>query len=105
MRRLFVAITITLAACTGPVGCNRGTPAIQSIAAPAVDPLAEAKAILANYAKGRPVTSEAESFPALAERVKQQDAAKGELLGQGLASIKANPRTARSKAAELLKRL
>jgi hypothetical protein len=100
-----LSLTICLAACSALLGCSRGAPTIESVAAPVADPLAEAKAILANYAKGRPVTSEAESFPALAQRVKEHDAAKGELLGQGLASIKANPSTAKAQAMQLLKRL
>jgi hypothetical protein len=88
-----------------PLGCNQGTPKVESVQAPPSDPLAEAKTILNNYAKGRPVTSEAESFADLAKRVKEKDAAKGELLDKGLQAIKASPASAQAKATELLKQL
>ncbi|HZN34528.1 MAG TPA: hypothetical protein VFB80_11940 [Pirellulaceae bacterium] len=104
MKRLLLA-AVCAASLAVPLGCNRGTPTVESVQAPAPDPLAEAKAILTNYAKGRPVTSEAESFADLAQRVKDKDPAKGELLDKGLQSIKANPASARSKATELLKKL
>jgi hypothetical protein len=88
------------------IGCSpSGTPKVESFQAPVADPLAEAKAILTNYANGMPVTSEAESFPALVERVKQKDVAKGELLDKGLSQIKQNPASAQAKAKELLPKL
>jgi hypothetical protein len=87
------------------LGCNQGTPQVETYEAPPSDPLAEAKTILTNYANGMPVTSEAESFPDLAQRVKEKDPAKGELLEKGLQAIKANPASAKSKATELLKQL
>ena len=57
------------------------------------------------FANGMPVTSEAESFPDLAARVRAKDAAKGEILEKGLDDIKAHPTTAQTKAKELLKKL
>jgi hypothetical protein len=99
---LFAAACIALLVAPG---CNRGTPTVETYQAPPSDPIAEAKRILTNYAKGRPVTSEAESFPDLAKRVKEKDPAKGELLDKGLQAIKANPASARAKATELLKQL
>lgn len=88
------------------IGCApSGTPQVETIQAPAADPLAEAKAILTNYANGMPVTSEAESFPDLVSRVKEKDAVKGEALDKGLGKIKANPSTAQVTAKELLKQL
>ena len=70
-------------------GCgSSGTPKIETVTAPAPDPLAQAKSMLTNYAKGMPVTSEAASFPDLIEKVKAKDAAKGELLDKGLNQIK-----------------
>jgi hypothetical protein len=102
-RPLFVATC--LAACVLPLGCNRGTPTVETYQAPPSDPLAEAKTILKNYASGMPVTSEAESFPDLAKRVKEKDPVKGELLDKGLQAIKANPSSAKGKATELLKQL
>jgi hypothetical protein len=103
MKNSFLALAIltgfTLAA------CNSGTPKIETVQAPEADPVAEAKAILTNYANGMPITSEAEGFPQLIERVKQKDAAKGEILEKGLNHVKQNPSSAPSKAKELLKQL
>jgi hypothetical protein len=87
-------------------GCApSGTPKVETVKAPEADPIAEARAILTNYAGGMPVTSEAESFPDLVARVKAKDPAKGELLEKGLGEIKANPAAARGKAQELLKKI
>lgn len=103
MRRLIFALALV---CAGwNVGCNSGTPKIETVQAPEADPLAEAKAMLTNYANGMPVTSEAEGFPQLVERVKKKDAAKADLLEKGLNQIKQNPGTAKAKASELLKQL
>jgi hypothetical protein len=104
MWRLLV-IAICLATGLANLGCNQGTPTVETYEAPPSDPLAEAKTILTNYANGMPVTSEAESFPDLVKRVKEKDPAKGELLDKGLQAIKANPSSAKSKATELLKQL
>jgi len=88
------------------VGCSQsGTPKVETFQAPAPDPLARAKTILTNYANGMPVTSEAESFADLAAKVKEKDAAKGEILEKGLSEIKARPTSAQAKAKELLKKL
>jgi hypothetical protein len=102
---MFVAAALAVASCAGFVGCQSGTPKVETYAPAADDPLAEAKATLTNYANGMPVTSEAESFPDLVKRVKEKDAAKGDLLEKGLNEIKANPAVARPRATELLKKL
>ncbi len=104
MRSLIILALLTLPIVM--VGCSSGElPKEEKIEAPVVDPLVEAKSILSNYASGMPVTSEAESFPDLVARVKEKDAAKGEILEKGLAEIKAKPATAKAKANELLKQL
>src|SRR3954468_18055820 len=91
---------VTLCAVLMTAGCSSGTPKIETVQAPAPDPVARARTILTNYANGMPVTSEAESFADLAAQVKAKDAAKGEIVEKGLADIKANPASAKSKAAE-----
>jgi hypothetical protein len=96
-------IALSLAAATG---CQQaGTPEVKNLEVIEQDPLVEAKALLQRYVEGNPVTSEAEGFANLAQRVKEKDAAKGELLDKGLAEIKANPASAKNKATELLKNL
>jgi len=88
------------------VGCGQsGTPKVEKVQAPAEDPLAEAKAMLTNYANGAPVTSEAEDFPRLVAKVKEKDAHKGDVLEKGFSDIKAHPADAQSKAKELLRQL
>jgi hypothetical protein len=106
MMRPFIAVAVALSCGVGLAGCGQsGTPKIETVQAPVADPVVQAKTILTNYANGMPVTSEAESFPDLAARVKEKDAAKGEMLEKGLGEIKANPAAAQAKAKELLKKL
>jgi len=96
----------TLLGCALLTGCGMsGTPKVETVQAPAPDPVARVKAMLTNYANGMPVTSEADSFADLAAQVKSKDAAKGEIVEKGLAEIKANPGSAKAKATELLKKL
>jgi len=104
MRASFIAgALVGLAFLTG---CSMsGTPKVETVQAPAPDPLARVKTLLTNYANGMPVTSEADSFADLSAQVKEKDAAKGEIVEKGLADIKANPASAKSKATELLKKL
>src|SRR5437773_12262458 len=98
MTRVVLVVTIVLLAGFGLVGCSSGTPKIETVKAPAPDPIARVKTMLTNYANGMPVTSEADSFAALAAQVKEKDAAKGELVEKGLAEIRANPASAKTKA-------
>jgi hypothetical protein len=103
MKRMMLFAVLGLALWCG--GCGADTPKVQTVEAPASDPLAEVRTILNNYANGMPVTSEAESFPELIARVKEKDPAKGEVLEKGLTEIKTNPAIAQAKAKELLKQL
>jgi hypothetical protein len=103
MIRWMAAVAVGFALLTGCA--QSGTPKVEVVKAPEADPIAEVKAMLTNYANGQPVTSEAEEFGPLAERVKAKDAAKGELVAKGLSEIKANPASAQTKAKELLKKL
>ena len=105
MTRVALIAAIGLSMAVGLVGCSSGTPKVETVKAPAPDPIARVKTMLTNYANGMPVTSEAESFAELAAQVKEKDAAKGEIVAKGLAEIKANPASAKTKANELLKKL
>lgn len=87
------------------VGCGDGGQRIKTVEAPSVDPIAEAKAILNNYANGMPVTSEASEFPDLVARVKAKDPAKGDILEKGLADIQKSKSGVREKAKALLQKL
>jgi hypothetical protein len=104
--RMIRFIAVAVAISTGIAGCGPGgTPTVETVKAPTADPVAEAKAILTNYANGMPVTSEAESFPELVAKVKEKDAAKGEMLDKGFSQIKANPASAQATAKGLLPKL
>jgi hypothetical protein len=104
--RPLVFAAVAIFGCSPFVGCGpSGTPKVEKVQAPAEDPIAEAKSILTRYAGGAPVTSEAEDFPRLVAKVKEKDAAKGEVLDKGFSDIKAHPGNAQSKAKELLKQL
>jgi len=92
-------------ALAGLSGCDSQKPKVQTYEVKAPDPVAEAKAILQNYANGQPVTSEAESFPDLVKRVKAVDAAKGDILEQGFKDILAKKNNPGPTAKELLKKL
>ena len=105
MTRSMLAAALLAVACISFVGCDTGTPQVKTIDAPQMDPVQEAKNILTNYSNGSPVTSEAAGFPDLIKRVKEKDAAKGEILEKGLDQIKASPGSAKSTATELLKKL
>ena len=105
MTRVLLAVVIVWSASVGLVGCSSGKPKVEVVQAPAPDPIARVKTMLTNYANGMPVTSEADSFTDLAAQVKARDPAKGEIVEKGLAEIKANPASAKTKANELLKKL
>lgn len=67
--------------------------------------LNQAKLLLENYAKGKPLASEASTFPRIVEEVKKTDPQKADLLEKGFADIQKNPKQARATAAALLKKL
>jgi hypothetical protein len=104
MMRTFVAVAV-LALCCGLVGCENEKPKVESVEAPTPDPVAEAKAILNNYVNGMPVTSEAESFPDIVQRVRKVDSAKADILDKGFKEILAHKQNPGPKARELLKKL
>src|SRR5438105_852595 len=63
----FSAPAIFCWCCLLLAGCwSSGTPKVETVQAPAPDPLARAKTLLTNYVNGMPVTSEADSFADLA---------------------------------------
>jgi DNA-directed RNA polymerase subunit F len=67
--------------------------------------LEHAKQLLENYAKGRPLASEAATFPQIVEQVKKTDPQKAKILEEGFADLQRSPRDLRTKAQALLKRL
>jgi hypothetical protein len=68
--------------------------------------LEQAKAILENYAKGAPMTSEVSSFPGVIEEVRKTDPQKADLLEKGFADLQKGPKSELgAKAKALLKKL
>lgn len=103
MRRALSALA--LFAALGLTGCGGDKPKVETFEAPPADPLAEAKAILNNYANGQPVASEAAAFPEIVRRVRAADPAKGDVLDKGFKDILANKQNPGPKAKEILKKL
>ncbi|MDZ7615722.1 MAG: hypothetical protein U1E05_01885 [Patescibacteria group bacterium] len=64
-----------------------------------------AKQLLESYAAGNPVGSEAESYGEIVAGVREEDAAKADMLEAGLKEISANPAMAFRKSKELLGKL
>lgn len=106
MKRLMAALFVASICAVGLTGCGGGElPQVETVEAPVISPIDEAKSLLQNYANGQPVTSEAESFADIATRAKDFDDVKGALIEQGFNQIKANPAAAQSIASGLLKQL
>ena len=87
-------------------GCGGG-PAEETLkTASADDPMLEPLSLLERYADGQRMTSEAQSFPYLAKRVKESDPVKGEILEKGFEELKNASDSARKrKAKELIEKL
>jgi len=104
IRNICLAVAVSAAALLA--GCGPpGTVNEEAIETKAPDPVAEARSILANYANGMPVTSEASTFPQLVERVRAVDPAKADILENGFKEIMANKQKPAAKAKELLRKL
>ena len=67
--------------------------------------LEHAKQLLENYANGRPLASEAVTFPQIVEQVKKTDPQKAKILEEGFADLRKSPQDVRAKAQALLKQL
>jgi hypothetical protein len=101
----FLATAAFAAVVAVVLGCDTGKPKIEKIEAPPPNAINEAKAILTNYANGQPVTSEAESFDEIVQRVRAVDSAKADVLEATFKAIKANRNIAQARAKEALKKL
>ncbi|MEN6495814.1 MAG: hypothetical protein ABFD16_16150 [Thermoguttaceae bacterium] len=106
MARTWQTLRVLLLALAVVAGCNPSGIKIESYK-PDKPPAAveQAKQLLQQYANGGPLGSEVTGYPQLIERVKQEDAQKGEILEKGLAEIQKAPGTRVEKAKALLKQL
>jgi hypothetical protein len=67
--------------------------------------LERAKRLLENYAKGRPIASEAATFPEIVGEVRKTDPQKAKMLEEGFAEMQKSPGNSRATAQALLGRL
>lgn len=87
------------------LGCGGSAEETLKVAS-AEDPLLEPLSLLQRYADGQKMTSEANSFPYLINRVKEVDPAKGEILEKGFEELRAASESARKrKAKDLIEKL
>lgn len=102
MRRLLTA-AVALAMAVG-AGCG---PAMKTedITVTPIDPMAQVKSTLTNYANGQPLGSEVTSFPGMVETVKKIDAEKGAALEKGFADMQKPKANVRAIAKTLLAKL
>ncbi len=88
------------------IGCGGGTSQKpRTIKVVEQTGLQQARQLLERYAAGNPVGSEAESYGDIVSAVREEDAAKADILEAGLNQIRANPAMAPRKARELLSKL
>ena len=105
MKRVVYGVILTLAV-VQLAGC--GTQSSQkkrTIQVAEQSGLGQAKQLLEGYVGGNPVGSEAESYADIVTAVRDEDAAKADILEAGFKEIKADPPRAARKAKELLSRL
>jgi hypothetical protein len=102
MRQLLLA-AIALALAAG-AGCGPA-PKTEDITVIKVDPLAQVKSTLTNYANGQPLGSEVTTFPNMVETVKKVDADKGAALEKGFADMQKPKANVRAIAKDLLAKL
>ncbi len=97
---LALAILLPLAGCGGQSSQQQRT--IEVVEQSGID---QAKDLLQGYADGNPVGSEADGYASVVSAVREEDAAKADILEAGLAEIAASPSGAASKAKDLLGKL
>jgi len=104
-RRMCLLVLATMALLP-LVGCSGGTSQKpRTIKVVQQTGLQQARQLLERYSAGNPVGSEAESYGDIVSAVREEDAAKADILEAGLNDIRANPATAPRKARELLSKL
>jgi hypothetical protein len=102
--RISLALSLSLALF---VGCKGEKIQPKTIDIPVTkSALEEAQTLFKRYADGQPIGSEAAGFDNLVKRVKEQDAAMGEILEKGCAElIKTPAKGQKAKATEVYKKL
>ncbi|PQO39181.1 hypothetical protein C5Y96_04805 [Blastopirellula marina] len=92
--------------CTLPLlGCSQSSQKERVIPLKASASMNNARSILENYAKGAPITSEADSFDAVVAGVRKDDEAAADTLDKAFKQIRENPGNRAKIAKETLKQL
>ncbi|QEG38749.1 hypothetical protein [Roseimaritima ulvae] len=84
------------------IGCGGGVKEQDIQVSSANDPLSEPRSLLARYAEGQAIGSEAMGYPALVENVRKTDPARADILEQGFADLQAASPAKRKSIAEKL---
>jgi hypothetical protein len=99
-------LLMLLALCGGVAGCSSAVKEEQIAVEASNDPLHEPRELLARYAAGQAMGSEAASFPFMIENVRKSDPASADILKAGLDDLQSAPPAARAgKANELLQKI
>ncbi|MBX3400994.1 MAG: hypothetical protein KF873_19855 [Gemmataceae bacterium] len=85
-------------------GCGGG-PKEEMIPVKPIDPMAQVKSTLQNYAKGQPLGSEVTSYEYMVNELQKADPAKAEILKAGLDELQKVKGSPAAKAKELMKKL
>ncbi len=86
------------------LGCGGG-PKEESIPIKPIDPMAQVKSTLQNYAKGQALGSEVTSYEYMVTELQKVDPAKAEILKAGLDELQKVKGSPAAKAKELMKKL
>jgi len=101
-------ILLAAAVCLGThslIGCSQSSQKERVIPLKASASMNNARSILENYAKGAPITSEADSFDAVVSGVRKENPESADKLADAFAKIRANPGNRARYAKETLKEL
>lgn len=90
---------------TAASGCTRTSQQERIIPLKASASIDRARSLLENYAKGAPVTSEAEGFKPLVDGVRQEDPATADILAEAFQKIRETPAARAQIAKKALEKL
>lgn len=103
---LGLQLVLLVCLCTLPLlGCSQSSQKERVIPLKASASMNNARSILENYAKGAPITSEADSFDAVVAGVRKDDPAAADTLDKAFKQIRENPSNRAKIAKDTLKEL
>lgn len=103
---LSLRLVLLVCLCSLPLlGCSQSSQKERVIPLKASASMNNARSILENYAKGAPITSEADSFDAVVAGVRKEDEAAADTLDKAFKQIRENPGNRAKIAKDTLKQL